>query len=77
MTLSDIIVKVAIVLIACAFFLGTVEAQHNHSHGHDVHAGWTNANNEGCCNGHDCGALEEVEERSANGLTEVLVGFAR
>ena len=36
---------------------------------------WKNQLDQGCCNGDDCGMLDEVEERMVNGRTEVFVGY--
>ncbi len=72
--MSNVLCKIAMLLIFVAFPLGA-QAQHNHAQGHDVYNSWTNLKGEGCCNGNDCGALDEVEERTTPAGTEVLVGY--
>ena len=50
-------------------------AQHRHDQGHSAYSGWVNQKDEVCCSGHDCGFVEDVEERQNGDRIELFVGF--
>lgn len=62
-----------IAAIAALMSAAPAAAQHNHAAGHASYQNWVNQNGGGCCNGQDCGALPDADERTVQGKLQVRI----
>lgn len=72
--IRSLAIAIAIIVVTLCLIYPLAHAQYSHAQYHDVYyKNWINKRGAGCCNGQDCTALDDADERTNHGTLEVRI----